>query len=154
MAFCVTHNCSCHATPLTSSCPASQACCSNTLRNCLWLQHNLLVISLWACGSFWQEFFLLCCLSGLVGKESACNAGDWGLIPGLGRSPGEGNGNPLQYSCLENSVDRGAWQAALHGITKNWTWLCDFFVLLSYRTSFYYLLIYHSLSFLKHSKQY
>jgi len=43
------------------------------------------------------------------GKDSACNAGDLGLIPGLGRSPGEGNGNPLQYSCLENSMDRGAW---------------------------------------------
>ena len=43
------------------------------------------------------------------GKESACNAADLGLISGLGRSPGEGNGNPLQYSCLENSMDRGAW---------------------------------------------
>ena len=42
-------------------------------------------------------------------KESACKAGDLGLIPGLGRSPGEGNGNPLQYSCLENSMDSGAW---------------------------------------------
>ena len=46
-----------------------------------------------------------------VGKKSACNAGDLGSIPGLGRSPGEGNGNPLQYSCLENPMDRGAWQA-------------------------------------------
>ena len=45
------------------------------------------------------------------GKEAACNAGNLGLIPGLGRSPGEGNGNPLQYSCLENSMDRGAWWA-------------------------------------------
>ena len=43
------------------------------------------------------------------GKESACNVGDLGLIPGSGRSPGEGNGNPLQYYCLENSMDRGAW---------------------------------------------
>ena len=48
-------------------------------------------------------------------KESACNAGDPGLIPGSGRSPGEGHGNPLQYSCLENPMDRGAWQAAVHG---------------------------------------
>ena len=48
---------------------------------------------------------------GSDGKESACNAGDLGLIPGLGRSPGEGNGNPLQYSCLGNSMDRGAWRA-------------------------------------------
>ena len=47
----------------------------------------------------------------LDGKESACNSGDQGLIPGLGRSPGEGNGNPLQYSCWENSMDRGAWRA-------------------------------------------
>ena len=48
-----------------------------------------------------------------VGKESACNAGDLGLIPGLGRCPGEGNGNPLQYSCLENPIDRGAWPATM-----------------------------------------
>ena len=46
---------------------------------------------------------------------------DMGLIPGLGRSPGEGNGNPLQYSCLENSMDRGAWRVTVHGITKNRT---------------------------------
>ena len=46
-------------------------------------------------------------------KESACNMGDLGLIPGLGRSPGGGHGNPLQYSCLENSMDRGAWQATI-----------------------------------------
>ena len=51
---------------------------------------------------------------GLEGKEFARNAGDLGLIPGLGRSPGEGNGNPLQYSCLENPVDRGAWRATVH----------------------------------------
>ena len=52
------------------------------------------------------------------GKESACSAGDLGLIPGLGRFPGEGNGNPLQYSCLENPVDRGAWQATVHGVAR------------------------------------
>ena len=56
-----------------------------------------------------------------VGKESACNAGDLGSIPGLGRSPGEGNGNPLQYSSLENSMDRGAWWAIVHGVTKSRT---------------------------------
>ena len=60
------------------------------------------------------------------GKESACNAGDPGLIPGLGRSPGEGNGNPLQYSCPENPMDGGAWQATVHGVTKSQTWLSDF----------------------------
>ena len=50
--------------------------------------------------------------------ESACNAGDWGLIPGSGRSPGEGNGNPLQYSCLENPMDRGAWRDTILGVAR------------------------------------
>ena len=53
-----------------------------------------------------------------VGKEAACNAGDLGLIPGSGRSPGEGNGNPLQYSCLENSMERGAHQVTVHRVTR------------------------------------
>ena len=56
-----------------------------------------------------------------VGKESACNAGDLGSIPGWGRSPGGGNGNPLQYCCLENPMDRGAWWATIHGVTKSQT---------------------------------
>ena len=60
-----------------------------------------------------------------VGKESACSAGDPGLIPGLGRSPGEGNGYPLQYPCLENLMDRGAWWAAVHGVTKSRAWLSN-----------------------------
>ena len=60
------------------------------------------------------------------GKESACSAKDSGLIPGSGRSPGEGNGNPLQYSCLENPVDRGAWWATVHGVAKSQTRLSDF----------------------------
>ena len=55
---------------------------------------------------------------GSVGKSSACNAGDPGLIPGLGRSPGGGHGNPLQYSCLENPMDRGAWWVTVHGIAR------------------------------------
>ena len=55
------------------------------------------------------------------GKESACQAGDVGLILGLGGSPGEGNGYPLQYSCLENSMDRGTWQAIIHGVAKSQT---------------------------------
>ena len=53
------------------------------------------------------------------GKEPACDAGDQGLIPGLGSSSGEGNGNPLQYSCLENSMDREAWWATVHGVTES-----------------------------------
>ena len=52
-------------------------------------------------------------------KSSACNAGDPGSIPGTGRSPGEGNGNPLQYSCLENSMDGGAWWATVHGVAES-----------------------------------
>ena len=59
---------------------------------------------------------------GSDGKASVYNVGDLGSIPGSGRSPGEGNGNPLQYPCLENSVDRGAWQATVHNrVTKSWT---------------------------------
>ena len=56
---------------------------------------------------------------GSDGKESACNAGDLGLIPGLGKSPGEGNGNPRQYSGLENSMDGGIWQATVHGVVDS-----------------------------------
>ena len=59
------------------------------------------------------------------GKESACNAGDPGLIPGTGRFPGGGHGNPLQYSYLENSMERGAWQATVHGVTRSRTQLSD-----------------------------
>ena len=59
----------------------------------------------------------------LSDKESACSAGDVGSIPGLGRSPGEGNGNPLQFSCLGNPMDRGDWWATVHGVEKNQTWL-------------------------------
>ena len=63
----------------------------------------------------WSRGFLGCS----VVKNLPANTGDVGLIPGLGRSPGEGNGNPFQYSCLENPMDKGAWQATVHGITKN-----------------------------------
>ena len=73
--------------------------------------------------------FLLIFILGFPGgsdsKESACNAGDLGSIPGLGRSPGEGNGNPLWYSCLENSIDRGAWWATVHGVAESWTRLSN-----------------------------
>ena len=58
---------------------------------------------------------------GSDGKESACNAGDLGLIPGLGRSPGGRHGNLLQYSCLENPMDRGAWWAIVRGVAKSRT---------------------------------
>ena len=55
------------------------------------------------------------------GKESACKEGDLSSVPGLGRSPGEGNSYPLQYSCLESSIDRGAWWATVHTVAKSWT---------------------------------
>ena len=55
------------------------------------------------------------------GKQSACNVGDPGSIPGSGRSPGEGNDNSLKYSCLENPLDGGAWRATVHGVAKSWT---------------------------------
>ena len=61
----------------------------------------------------------------LSGEESACKTGDVCLIPGLGRSPGEGNGNPLQYSCLGNPMDRGGWWATVHEVTKSQTRLSD-----------------------------
>ena len=62
---------------------------------------------------------------GSDGKESACNAGDLGLIPGLGRCPGGVHGNPLQYSCLENPMDREVWRATVHGVAKSRTRLSD-----------------------------
>ena len=64
-------------------------------------------------------------LGGSDDKESACNAGYPGSIPGLGRFPGEGHGNPLQYSCLQNSMGRGAWQATIYAVAKSQTQLSD-----------------------------
>ena len=66
------------------------------------------------------------CPGGSEVKVSACNAGDLGSIPGSRRSPGEGNSNPFQYSCLENPMDRGAWWATVHGVAKSWMPLRDF----------------------------
>ena len=66
---------------------------------------------------------------GSDGKESACSVGDPGLIPGWGRSPGEGNDNPLQYSCLKNPMDGGAWWATVHGVAKSRTQLSSFSLL-------------------------
>ena len=90
---------------------------------------NWVSISLGILGN-WEEYLpqsysILGFHSGSVGKESARTAGNPGLIPGSGRSPGEGNGNPLQYSYLENSMDRGAWQATVHGVTRSRTRLSN-----------------------------
>ena len=63
---------------------------------------------------------------GSVGEESVCNVADPGSVPGWGRSPGEGNDNPFQYSCLENSMDRGAMWTAVRGVAESWTRLSDF----------------------------
>ena len=69
---------------------------------------------------FSEELFIMwASLGGLDGKKSGCNAGDPGLIPGSERPPEEGNAYPLQYSCLEKSMDGGAWQATVHGVTKS-----------------------------------
>ena len=73
-----------------------------------------------------QKITIVHSSGGSDGKASFCNAGDPGSIPGSGRFPGEGNGNPLQYSCLENSMDWGAWWAIVHGVTKSQTWLSNF----------------------------
>ena len=66
-------------------------------------------------------YLLLGFPGGSDGKEFACDDGYPGLIPGLGRSSGEGNGNPLQCSCLENTMDRGAWRATIHRVAQSWT---------------------------------
>ena len=73
-----------------------------------------------------QLIFTLGFPGGSEVKASACNEGNPGLIPGLGKSPGEGNGNPLQYSCLGNPMDEGAWWPTVHRIAKSWTRLSDF----------------------------
>ena len=98
--------------------------------NCYWpgfVGSSSVVIEKRSDEKFWQGFVGLYkgfpCSS--VGKESACSAGDPGLIPGLGRSPGEGNGNPLQYPCLENLMDRGTWWIAVHGVAKSRARLSD-----------------------------
>ena len=86
-----------------------------------------------------QQLTVLGFSGGSDSKESACNAGDPDSGPGSGRSTGEGNGNPLQYSCLENSVDGGAWWTTVHGVTKSQTQLSDshfhFHKLWTYRTA-------------------
>ena len=70
-----------------------------------------------------NRYMYMCksCPRGSDAKEPACNTGESGLIPELGRSPGGGNRDPLQYSCLENPMDRGAWQATVHGVAKRQT---------------------------------
>ena len=97
------------------------------------LAYQKLVHLFYPC-KFWEIFSVYkvhpkkgenCIHGGSDSKESACSAGDLGSIPGSGRSPGEENGYPLQYSCLGNPMDRGAWQAKVHGMAKSQTRLRD-----------------------------
>ena len=87
----------------------------------VWYDNDVLVV--------WRERIVWLVLHGFLGgsesEESACNAGDLGSIPGIGKSPAERNDNPLQYSWMENSMDRGAWWATVYGVAKSRTWLSD-----------------------------
>ena len=106
----------------------TQCGCGIILQAFLCLNYLLHILqnSPWIVISFKRSLWVSNGLSGgSDGKESACNAGDWGLIPGLGRSPEEGNGYPLQYSSLESSMDRRAWRATFHGVTNSQTRLSD-----------------------------
>ena len=92
------------------------------LRLASFVQHNASAIHSHCCGYYKLTTYSRVAIHFMgfpdssVGKESACNAGDMGSIPGLGRSPGKRNGNPLQYSYLENPMDKGAWRATVHGV--------------------------------------
>ena len=98
----------------------------NKYKHLLSTGHRVVCLSDFICSFiFLAAVGLLHFPGGSDGEESACNAGDLGSIPGLGRSPGEGNGNPLQYSCLENSMNGGTWRATVHGVTKSRTRLSD-----------------------------
>ena len=95
-----------------------------------WPQEDL-VNSTWALSLYLNKCYYKGFPSGAAVKQSTCNAGDAGdigLIPGSGRAPGGEHGNPLQYSCLENPMDRGAWWATVRGTAKSWTWLRDYHI--------------------------
>ena len=86
---------------------------------------------------FWRHYLYSGFPGGSDGKETACNAGDLGSIPGSGRPPEEGNGNPLQYPCLENPMVRGAWQSTVHGVAKSRTRLRNFTIYYKMQASLY-----------------
>ena len=102
-----------------------------------WGGEIALIVSVMGCfgGALYKKFahsysrYFIVFPGGSEGKASPCNAGDLGSLPGSGRSPGEGNGNPLQYSCLQNPMDGGAWWATVHGVAKSRTRLSDFTLL-------------------------
>ena len=103
---------------------------NNFVLKAIFFIKNIFLFSFGQCFSYFFPTFLIRLWSqGFPGgsevKAPACNAGDLGSIPGSRRSPGEGNGNPLQYSCLENRMDRGAWWATVHGVAKSRTRLSE-----------------------------
>ena len=101
------------------------SCPANKFISTIFLDSRFCMYNIWY---LFFSFWLTSLWASLVVQrlKSACNAGDLGLIPGLGRSPGEGNGNPLQYSCLENPMGGGAWWDTVHGVAKSRTRLSDF----------------------------
>ena len=104
----------------------SQSVTSRSVNRCLWIDKEFSLLSKYVWGVVLKTFKLgtTTCQSfpcSSVGKESACSAGDLGSIPGLGRFLGEGNGCPLEYSCLKNPMDKGAWWATVHRVTKSQT---------------------------------
>ena len=113
-----------------------------------WLQSpSAVILPLLYCKTYIHKCNYMGFSSDSVVKNSPGNAGDAGSIPGLARFPGEGNGNPLQYSCLEKPMDRGAWQATVHGITKSWTQLSDwtttiYILTIEYNSNIYYKYLY------------
>ena len=97
---------------------------SSPYYSCCCCRHNLLFIHLFIPPA--QEYYRFNFLGGSDGNESACNARDLGLIPGSGRSPGEGKGYPLKHSCLKNHMDGGNWRATVYGVAKSQTQLSNF----------------------------
>ena len=113
--------------PETEESGELQSTWSQRVRHDLWTKQQILrsLSSLWFNYVQLLKQYFWGFPGGSEVKVSACNARNLGSIPGSGRSPGEGNGNPLQYSCLENPVDRGAWWATDHGVAKSWARLRD-----------------------------
>ena len=106
--------------------PLSVGCCYHHSISVVRILSNHICNEMWTTQHLIQSRWSLHISAGFPGgsdcKATACSAGDPGLIPGSGKPPGEGAGYPLQYSCLENSMDRGAWQATIHGVAKTQPW--------------------------------
>ena len=119
-----------HKAVMAAAFPLPVPCCAKSLQLCATLCDltgcSLSGSSVHACPTLINtQSVELTFPGGSDGKESACDAGDPGSIAGSGRSPGEGNSNPLQYPCLENPMDRGTWRAVVHGVAKSQTQLSN-----------------------------